>query len=128
MCLSKVIDDVTHNVVHMHIDDTRDDVSVDTVNLSFTDQNVEDNMTFTKDISGRHLAYRIVVKDQKVVLVPFAPSGAFLFFSYPLFASSLCRLWLCSTDLELKSRRLLLLSVRSHPWNHLFLSAAIGMP
>jgi len=36
--LFQVIDNLTHNIVHMHIDDTRSDIAVDTANLTDTNQ------------------------------------------------------------------------------------------
>jgi hypothetical protein len=63
------IDEHTHNIAHLHLDDTRDEVAIDTVNLTGTDKQVDDYKDFSKDASGRALTYRVCVRDQAVVAV-----------------------------------------------------------
>lgn len=63
------LDDETHSVVHLHLNDIRDDVTIENVNITGTDLTVDDCKAFEKDASGRALTYKLVVKDAKVVAV-----------------------------------------------------------
>ncbi|ETO30397.1 hypothetical protein RFI_06723, partial [Reticulomyxa filosa] len=71
---TQMLDDETHNIVMILIDDIRDDITIEVKNLTHvTNMTLEDCMNeFSTDAMGRKLCYRIVVKDGRVmgVLTP----------------------------------------------------------
>jgi hypothetical protein len=66
---TQALDDAVHNIVHMHVDDMRDDVAIDTVNLTGSARTLQDCKQFDVDAAGRRLSYRVVVHDRRVVAV-----------------------------------------------------------
>lgn len=65
---SQVIDDRTHNIIFFSVPDWRSHVPVEPVNISHTSRTVKDFIDLGgKNIYGQTLAYRIIVKDKKVV-------------------------------------------------------------
>lgn len=63
---SRAAGPLAHNVVHVHLDDVRDRVAVDSVNLTGTGRGVDSCREFPRDGSGRALEYRVVVRDGAV--------------------------------------------------------------
>ncbi|GAB5373239.1 hypothetical protein AAMO2058_001733200 [Amorphochlora amoebiformis] len=59
----------THRIIHMHLNDIRDDVAIDAVNLTGTSKGLNDFKELKKDTSGRLLSYRILVKNAKITNV-----------------------------------------------------------
>mmetsp|Transcript_27549 Transcript_27549/g.66996 ORF Transcript_27549/g.66996 Transcript_27549/m.66996 type:complete len:757 (-) Transcript_27549:338-2608(-) len=60
----------THRVVHIHLNDIREDITIDSINITGTDEVIDDMRSLLKkDTSGRMIAYKIVVRDEKVAAV-----------------------------------------------------------
>ena len=73
---SEIIDDVTHNIICILLDnDLRQDIVIDVKNISFTSLTLTDILKdsetdFTKkDAAGNKILYRIIVKDKKIIAV-----------------------------------------------------------
>ncbi|ETO25509.1 hypothetical protein RFI_11628, partial [Reticulomyxa filosa] len=73
---TQALDEETHNIVMILIDDIRNDITIEVKNLTnVSNSTLQDCMTeFAVDALGRKLCYRIVVKDSQVigVLAPLA--------------------------------------------------------
>jgi len=75
---TQVIDELSLNILMILITDTRENISVETFNLTHSEKTVEDFMTeFLVDVSGKKLNYRIIVKDRaiKAILAPTKKPG-----------------------------------------------------
>jgi len=75
---TQVIDESSVNILMILITDTRENISVESFNLTNSDKTVEDFMTeFRVDVSGKKLNYRIIVKDRaiKAILAPTKKPG-----------------------------------------------------
>lgn len=59
------IDHETLNIVHIHVNDTSDEVTLDLAYMHSNEQ-IENHQEFKTDISGKPLKYKIVVKEAKV--------------------------------------------------------------
>jgi len=67
---TQVVDDQTLNIVFIGITDTREEIRVDPVNITYTSKTVKDFFTeFKQDFGGNALNYRIIVKDGAVQAV-----------------------------------------------------------
>lgn len=66
---SRAESSAAHRILHMHINDIRDDVAVDSVNLTGTGRSVDSVAAMEKDTTGRMLTYKIVVLDGQVKAV-----------------------------------------------------------
>jgi len=73
---TQVIDDRTHNIIFFSVPDWRSKVAVEPVNISHTSRTVEDFLDLgSENMHGQTLAYRIIVKDEKVVGVLMQDEG-----------------------------------------------------
>jgi len=73
---TQVIDDQTHNIIFFSVPDWRSKVAVEPVNISHTSRTVEDFLDLgSENMHGQTLAYRIIVKDEKVVGVLMQDEG-----------------------------------------------------
>ena len=62
------IDGETLNIVHLHVNDTSDEVTLD-VAYMHSDELITDFMEFKTDASGKPLKYKIIVNDCQVLTV-----------------------------------------------------------
>lgn len=62
------VDHETLNIFHFHVNDTSEEVTLDTVYMH-DGENIEDFMEFGSDFAGRPLKYKILVRDCKVYKV-----------------------------------------------------------
>jgi hypothetical protein len=53
------------NIIHLHVNDTSEDVTFD-VAYMHEGESLEDFKTFSVDIAGRPLRYKILVKDMSI--------------------------------------------------------------
>ena len=58
----------TLNIFHLHVNDTSDEITFD-VAYMHEGENLSQFMTFSKDIHGRPLKYKIIAKNAKVFTV-----------------------------------------------------------
>jgi len=73
---TQVIDDQTHNIIFFSVPDWRSKVAVEPINISHTSKTVEDFLDLgSENMHGQTLAYRIIVKDEKVVGVLMQDDG-----------------------------------------------------
>jgi len=75
---TQVVDESSVNILMILLTDTRDNISVESHNLTHTNKTIEDFMTeFNVDMSGKKLNYRIIVKDGEVqaILAPTKTPG-----------------------------------------------------
>ena len=59
------IDHETLNIIHIHVNDTSDQVTID-VSYMHENESIKDFMQFKTDATGRPLKYKIIVKDCRV--------------------------------------------------------------
>ncbi|ETO15391.1 hypothetical protein RFI_21974 [Reticulomyxa filosa] len=73
---TQVIDEETHNIIMILIDDIRDNIAIEVKNLTHLNHlTLQDCMNeFNRDALGHKLSYRIVVKDSHVIAI-LAPLG-----------------------------------------------------
>lgn len=73
------VDAATHNIVHMHFHDVSEEVTVDSINITNTALTLEDVSAAVlrqyKDVTGRNLCYKLVVKDGAIVAI-LSPVGS----------------------------------------------------
>jgi len=62
-------DDYTHRIVHLHLNDIREDIAIDAVNITGTGKKATDFKELKKDTTGRFLSYRVIVNNQKVAAI-----------------------------------------------------------
>lgn len=62
------VDHETLNILHFHVNDTSEEVTIDTVYMH-EGENIEDFTEFGNDFAGRPLKYKILVKDCEVYKV-----------------------------------------------------------
>ena len=62
---TQVIDFETINIIHFHVNDTSDEVTL-SVSYMHEEEEMKDFMTFGNDLQGRPLKYKVIVKDCKV--------------------------------------------------------------
>jgi len=62
---TQMIDDETLNIVHIHVNDTGEEVTMD-VAYMHDDENIESFHDFKTDITGNPLKYKIIVKGCKI--------------------------------------------------------------
>lgn len=62
---TQMIDFETINIIHFHVNDTSDEVTL-SVSYMHEGEEMKDFMKFGKDLQGRALKYKIIVKDCKI--------------------------------------------------------------
>lgn len=65
---SQKIDDETLNIVHIHVNDTSEEVTLD-IAYMHPGEKIEQHQQFKVDLSGKPLKYKIIVKDAEVYKV-----------------------------------------------------------
>ena len=71
---TQVIDHETLNIIHFHVNDTSDEVTLDVVYMH-QGEDVKEFYTFGEDVYGRPLKYKIIVKDCKIHKVLYKESS-----------------------------------------------------
>ena len=67
---TSILDDNTINILHVHLDDLSDEISIDTIYLT-NQQSINDTdvQQFHTDVTGRPLSYKIVVQHNRIIAV-----------------------------------------------------------
>jgi len=71
---TQTIDFETLNIIHFHVNDTSDEVTLD-VSYMHEGENLESFYTFKSDFEGRPLKYKIIVKDCRIFKVLYNESA-----------------------------------------------------
>ena len=72
---TQLVDGETLNIVHLHVNDTSDEVTLD-VAYMHSDELITDFMEFKTDASGKALKYKIIVNDCQVLTVLYNDEAA----------------------------------------------------